>query len=295
MRTLKMTAVLFISVFALQCSPPTTAQLSNPKTDTSEKEIKSIDYYDVSPTTGDKNQTSSISYDKSGKFSTSFYYTNNETKKVIDDFDDNGNLTKQVTTDENGNVTYLIEQKYEGENLVERKTKYGLTKYAYNQHGHLILEEEYNSDGTFDQAKKSELEYLKGTDLVTKNVTYKKDGDEDFKKYTIDTYVYENEILKEKHSLASFYEYSYSYTYHPNGNLKETITISDMDEKIITKCNEDEQRILEGIFRIKTRSGDYILDQKNKWTYDKYGNEIMYEGIRNDKVFSRDIREITYY
>ena len=284
---------ILITMLTWQCFQPTVlAQIPNSD---SSKKIKTIESYRVNSPSGDKDHVSSEHFDDLGNLVKSFSYNNypnDYTAETNCTYDAKGNK-KCITTDENGKETYRYEAKYAGESLVEEKTTYDSKKFSYDDYGNMILEEEYDSDGNFSKSEKNELAYWEGTTDLKMKTTFFKRGDGDFEKYSEANYIFENGVLKEETVVASFFRYEYYYEYFPNGNLKEKISLMDKTEKVVTKYNEDGQRRVEGIFRIKDT--EMKLDQKNKWTYDKHGNEVMVESFRNEKLDSKTIREITYY
>lgn len=284
----------FIAILSWQCAQPTaSAQVSN--SEDYRPKIKTIETFKVNPQTGDKTHTSSEHFDEYGKMVKSFSYNsypNKDTQEMNCTYDAQGNK-KCITTDENGKEIYSYEAKYVGENLVEEKTTYDSRKFSYDDNGNLILEVEYDSDGNFSQSEKHELVYWEGTTDLKMKTTFQKRGDGDFKKFGEAYYTFDNGVLQEETEISSFYRYEYHYEYFSNGNLKEKITLHGDSEKVITKYNEDGLRRVEGIFRGK--DAEMKLDQKNKWTYDKHGNEVMFEAFRNDQLTKKRISEITYY
>jgi len=251
----------FIAILSWQCSQPTaSAQVSKSTNDGAK--IKSIEYYQIDIQSGDKAPQ--------------------------------GNMNC-ATTNESGEQVYFYKKKMDGKNMVEEKSTYGITKYSYDKNDNLILKEEFDSDGKFFQAEKNEIIYIKGTSDLKGIITYQKDGDGDFKKFNEIFYTYENgELVKETYT-TDYYYYIYFYEYYSNGNLKEKTTLQGKKEKVITKYHENGQRRIEAIFRSETEDSEMILEQKNKWTYDKHDNLILTEIFRNDKLVTKKIDEITYY
>ncbi len=45
----------------------------------------------------------------------------------------------------------------------------------------------------------------------------------------------------------------------------------------------------------KSAEEDFQLDRKNRWVYDKHGNEVSAESSRGKQLVSKKIREITYH
>jgi len=275
--------------------PTTFAQ--NPQTNIKNKGINSIETFKVNPATGEKKKVSTEYFDDlSNRVKRINYdtYPNGGTDEQNCSYDIQGNM-KCITTDESGKQTYVHEEKYDGKNMVEEKHTYGTNKFSYDKNDNLILKEEYDSDGTFSQAEKYENIYIEGTSDLKGVITYQKDGNEDFKKFSEVIFTYENgQVIKETYT-TNYYYYIYHYEYYANRNLKEKITLHGKKEKVITKYHENGLRRIEAIFRSETEDSEMILDQKNKWTYDEHGNEVMFEAFRNEKLSKKEIREITYY
>ena len=290
----------FLAMLTWQCSPSTaSAQVPNSKIDISKGTIKNIETYEVNPLSGDKTHMSSEHFDDLGNRVKNFTYNtypNGDTHEQNCSYDQKGNVLKCITIDESGTQTHFYENRYDGKNVVEGKSTYGITKYSYDKNGNVLLKEEYDSKGNFSKAEKYELEYLDGTTDLKSKITFKKRGEEEFKIHGEDKYTYaKNGKLETELSRTNFYEYRYTYVYYPNGNFKEKTTENGDNEKVITKYNEDGQRRVEAIFRREGPTYPMELDQKNKWTYDKHGNQIASESFRNEKLTSKTIREISYY
>lgn len=261
------------------------------------KKIKTIDNYKINPNSGDKIQVSSEHFDSEGKLTKSITYNSypdGDKQEQNCTYDARGN-TKCITTDSIGKQTYFYEKRYAGKNIIEEKNTYNTTKYTYDKNDNLIFKEEYDSEGNFSDAEKHELIYSKGTTELQSITTFKKRGNGEFKKYAETYYTFDEGRLQEETEINVFGRYEYHYEYFSNGNLKEKLTLQGTKEKIITRYHENGNRRVEAIFRSEDADSEKILQQKNKWTYDEYGNEIMVESFRNDELISKRTREITYY
>lgn len=302
--------VLFAFITIMACEAPTQNQpTSDTETTTTvptetptEKPqgsiIKTIEYYKVKSPATEKVLYRTENFNKKGVKTNAFTYQGTETKEEIYEIDTNGNVTKYTSKDPKGVVDYEVISKYDGDKLLEESmilngetTK---TTNEYNNKGQVRETKEFNADGTLDETTRLLYQY-NGDNIVAIN-TIEKRGDGEFQDKQIQEFTYNDkgQVTKES-SIARFGTTEYLFTYYPNGKVKEKTTFSyNGAEKIVLHNDETGKRIKEEIFRKKSGQ-DFKLDVTNQWTYDKNGNEILFENFRNGQSLSKTIREITYW
>lgn len=255
--------------------------------------IKSIEAYSLDPKTGNKTHTSTTHFENNLPIKR-FVNKGEETIEERYDYNADGNVTKYTILDSDGNVTYTNISTYQFKNLIAEANNYTTVKNKYDGLGNLIEIKEFNSDGVLEEMKTMVHQYT--GDHPDQTETFIKRGEGEAQKSKIQTFTYNKEGLLEKEiSRAIFGAWVYTYEYHANGNVKSKTTVNGEDsEKVITLKNEQGNRIKETIYRRKSTDDDYHIDLTHKWTYDKFGNEILFEQIRNGHVVKKRINVITY-
>ena len=247
-------------------------------------------------------------FNENGQKVKAINFNNEDTNEEYWEYDTDGNMVKYFTKNENGEDNYEVINVYKNGNLVKETTTFlqGLDEnddspnsfditFAYNDKGDKIKTIEYLPDGTID--KIVSITYNYQSDRLISSATYEQDGENGEPTQTQQqTFEYNDagKVLKETSQLR-FGTYTYTYTYHKNGNQSGKISMMDDTEKVVEQNDKNGNRIVEEVFRRTSANEEFILDFKNEWEYDEYGNEIAHRAYRNGQLFKQDTREITYW
>lgn len=273
-----------------------------------DKNRKSLNYYEIKGENGEKVLKTTVMFNENGQKVKAINFNNEDTNEEYWEYDTDGNMVKYFTKNENGEDNYEVINVYKNGNLVKETTTFlqGLDEnddspnsfditFAYNDKGDKIKTIEYLPDGTID--KIVSITYNYQSDRLISSATYEQDGENGEPTQTQQqTFEYNDagKVLKETSQLR-FGTYTYTYTYHKNGNQSGKISMMDDTEKVVEQNDKNGNRIVEEVFRRTSANEEFILDFKNEWEYDEYGNEIAHRAYRNGQLFKQDTREITYW